>query len=166
MGAPKKADWREERRKRAWKLKEQGWSQKKIAGALGVTEGAVSQWIKRGREGGEEALKARPVPGASSRLTQEQKAQIPGLLAKGAPAYGFRGEIWTASRVAQVIQQYFGVQYSRDHAGAILRKMGWSQQKPETRATQRNEQAIETWKTDRWEAVKKKPARKNAPSSG
>ena len=57
MGAPKKADWREERRKRAWKLKEEGWQQKDIAVALGVSEGAVSHWIKRGREGGEEARK-------------------------------------------------------------------------------------------------------------
>jgi transposase len=60
MGAPKKADWREERRKRAWNLKQQGWKRKEIAIALGVTEGAVSQWIKQGREGGEEAFKAHP----------------------------------------------------------------------------------------------------------
>ena len=60
MGAPKKADWREERRKRAWKLKEDGWSQQDIAAALGVSEGAVSQWIKRGREREIEALKAHP----------------------------------------------------------------------------------------------------------
>jgi len=46
MGAPKKADWREERRKRAWALKEAGWRQKDIAEALGVSEGAVSQWLK------------------------------------------------------------------------------------------------------------------------
>ncbi len=60
MGAPRKADWREERRMQAWKLKEQGWQQKEIAEALGVSEGAVSQWLKRGREGGLEALRAHP----------------------------------------------------------------------------------------------------------
>ncbi len=105
MGAPKKADWREERRKRAWKLKEDGWSQQDIAAALGVSEGAVSQWIKRGREGGMEALKAHPPTGVSPRLTAEQKAQIPELIAKGAEAYGFRGDVWTASRVAEVIKR-------------------------------------------------------------
>ena len=77
MGAPKKADWREERRKQAWKLKEQGWQQKDIAIALGVSEGAVSHWMKRGREGGVEALQAHPPKGVSPRLTAEQKAQIP-----------------------------------------------------------------------------------------
>ena len=79
MGAPKKADWREERRKQAWKLKGQGWPQKDIAVALGVSEGAVSQWIKRGREGGVEALEAHPPKGVSPRITAEQKAQIPEL---------------------------------------------------------------------------------------
>ena len=103
MGAPKKADWREERRKRAWILKEQCWQQKDIAVALGVSEGAVSRWLKRGREGGEEALRAHPSKGMTPRLRAEQKAQMPTLLAKGAEAYGFRGDVWTASRVVEVI---------------------------------------------------------------
>ena len=105
MGAPKKADWREERRKRAWKLKEAGWRQKDIAIALGVSEGAVSQWLKRGRAGGLEALNAHPPKGVTPRLSAEQKAQIPALLAKGAEVYGFRGDVWTASRVAVVIER-------------------------------------------------------------
>ena len=88
MGAPRKADWREERRPRAWKLKEQGWKQKDIAVALGVSEGSVSQWLKRGRAGGVAALKAHPPTGMTPRLTAEQKMQIPVLLAKGAEVYG------------------------------------------------------------------------------
>ena len=166
MGAPKKADWREERRKRAWQLKEEGWQQKDIAVALGVSEGAVSRWIKRGREGGEEALKAHPPKGVSPRLTAEQKAQIPALLAKGAEAYGFRGDVWTASRVAEVIKQTFGVRYHRDHVGKLMRKAGWSRQKPVERASQRNEEAIKQWSEERWPEIKKKPRRTKPPSSG
>ena len=69
MGALRKADWREEWRERAWNLKEQGWKQKDIAIALGVSEGAVSQWLKRGREQGVAALGAHPPPGMKPRLT-------------------------------------------------------------------------------------------------
>jgi transposase len=166
MGAPKKADWREERRKRAWKLKEEGWSQQDIAAALGVSEGAVSQWIKRGREGGMEALKAHPPKGVSPRLTAEQKAQIPELLAKGAEAYGFRGDVWTASRVAEVIKRTFGVRYHRDHVGKLMREAGWSRQKPVERASQRNEEALKKWSEERWPDIKKKPSRTRRPSSG
>ncbi len=142
MGAPKKADWREERRKRAWKLKEEGWQQKDIAVALGGSRGAVSQWLKRGREGGIEALKAHPPKGMTPRLTTEQKAQIPELLARGAEAYGFRGDVWTARRVAEVIYRTFGVRYHRDHVGRLLRETGWSRVPPIERASQRDEEAI------------------------
>jgi transposase len=63
MGAPKRADWREERRKRTWALKQERWPQKAIATALGVSEGAVSQWLKRAREGGGvEALNRQAAP--------------------------------------------------------------------------------------------------------
>jgi len=166
MGAPRKADWREERRMRAWKLKEQGWQQKEIAGALGVTEGAVSQWLKRGRAEGVEALKAHPPLGMTPRLTAEQKVQIPELLARGAQAYGFRGDVWTASRVAEVIARMFGVRYHRDHVGKLLREAGWSRQKPVERARQRDEEAIKKWGEERWPALKKKPSRTKPPSFG
>jgi transposase len=86
-------DWREGRRQRAWELKEQGWKQQDIAAALGVTAGAVSQWLKRGREQGMEGLRRHPAPGRQPRLTAEQLAQIPVLLERGAEAYGFRGQI-------------------------------------------------------------------------
>ena len=155
MGAPRKADWREERRKRAWHLKEQGWQQKDIATALGISEGAVSQWLKRGREQGVEALDAHPPKGVTPRLTAEQKAQMPDLLAKGAEAYGFRGDVWTASRVAVIIARTFGVCYHRDHVGRLMRQAGWSRQKPVERASQRNEEAIKKWSQERWPQIKK-----------
>ncbi len=166
MGAPSKADWREERRKRAWKLKEQGWQHKDIATALGVSEGAVSQWLKRGREQGVEALNAHPPKGVTPRLTAEQKAQIPDLLAKGAEVYGFRGDVWTARRVAEVIARTFGVRFHRDHVGRLMREAGWSRQKPIERASQRNEDAIKKWSQERWPEIKKKSTRKTPRSSG
>lgn len=166
MGAPHKADWREERRKRAWALKAQGWRQKDIAVALGVSEGAVSQWLKRAREGGEEALASHPGSGRAARLSVEQRGQIPGLLARGAQAYGFRGDVWTANRVAEVIAQTFGVRYSRDHVSALLRQLGWSRQRPITRATQRTEAVLQQWSEERWPAIKKGPTNSSPPSSG
>jgi transposase len=167
MGAPPKADWREERRKRAWALKQQGWRQKDIAAALGVSAGAVSQWLKRAREaGGVAALARRPPPGMTPRLSQEQRTQIPALLARGAAAHGFRGDVWTAQRVAKVIRRTFGVRYHRDHVSRLLRQLGWSRQQPAERATQRDAEAIQQWYEQRWPALKKGPRRKGGPSSG
>ena len=73
--------------------------------------------------------------------------------------------VWTASRVAKVIDQTFGIRYHRDHVGRLLREAGWSRQQPIERATQRNEAAIKQWSEQRWPALKKKPSRSNEPSS-
>src|SRR5439155_16792413 len=104
-------DWKEGRRLRAWALAQQGWHQGTIAAALGVTPGAVSQWLKRARDGGVDALRRRPPPGRPPKLTAAQRAQLPPLLARGAEAYGFRGDVWTTARVAVVIQRVFDVSY-------------------------------------------------------
>lgn len=150
-------DWREARRLQAWELHQKGWRQNRIAEALGVTTGAVSQWLKRAREGGVEALHTRKAPGPTPRLTAEQRAQIPELLQRGAESFGFRGDIWTCARVAEVIRREFGVSYHPAHISRVLRECGWSLQKPIRRASQRDEEAIAAWVQDRWPEVKKKP---------
>jgi transposase len=149
------SDWREGRRLRAWELKEQGWNQQQIADALGVTKGALSQWMKRGREGGVEGLKRRVATGAPPRLSEKQQAKLPKLLAQRAPAHGFRGDVWTCERVAEVIRKEFGVLYHPAHISRLLKKLRLSLQKPERRANQRDEEAIKRWKEERWPLLKK-----------
>ena len=149
-------DWREGRRLRAWELHQQGWSQSEIATALGVTSGAVSQWMRRVREGdGPEALRKRTAPGAQCRLSQEQQAQVLEWLSEGAEAHGFRGELWTRRRVAVLIERKLGVQYHPGHVSKLLQAWGWSSQKPEKRASQRDEEAIQRWVQEDWPAIKK-----------
>ena len=159
-------DWREGRRRRAWELRQQGWQQQDIAAALGVTPGAVSQWLKRGRERGVEGLRRHPAPGRQPRLTAEQLAQLPALLDRGAPAYGFRGQVWTCKRVADVIRRTFGITYHPAHVSRLLHAVRHSVQRPVARATQRNEVAIQAWWQERWPALGKKRPTKGAPSSG
>ena len=148
-------DWREGRRLRAFELKQEGWSQQQIAEALGVSKGAVSQWMKRARQGGVQALKRRPAPGARPRLSEEQRARVPELLERGAEAHGFRGEVWTCERVAEVIRREFGVSYHPAHVSRLVRAEGLSLQKPQRRANQRDKEAIEHWKEKRWPSLKK-----------
>jgi transposase len=135
-------DWREGRRLRAFELKEQGWKQTEIADALGVTEGAVSQWMKR-------------PPGAPPRLSEDERAKLPELVAQGAEAHGFRGEVWTCERVAEVIWREFGVRYHPAHVSRLLAKLRLSLQKPQRLADQRDEEAIDNWKEKKWPSLKK-----------
>jgi transposase len=159
-------DLREWRRFRAWELAQRGWKQRDVATALGVTEGAVSQWLKRAREGGRESLRRRIAPGPPHRLTPEQRAQLPALLAKGAEAYGFRGDVWTAARVVVVIQRAFGVRYHPSHVNRLLRALDLSVQQPDVRATQRDQAQVDAWLQERWPALEKKPGTRGARSSG
>jgi transposase len=126
---------REGRRLRAWELHQKGWKQQAIAEALGVTQGAVSQWLKRVKEGGVEGLRHRPPPGAAPRLSPEQRAQLLELLSQGAEALGFQGDVWTQPRVATLIRDRLGVSYDPSQVGRILKASGWSRQKPVHRAT-------------------------------
>lgn len=157
-------DWREARRLRAWELKQKGWKQQDIAEALGVSNGAVSQWMHKAEAGGVEALRSHKGGGPKPRLSQAQRGQVAGLLAQGAEAFGFGGQVWTRSRVRAVIQRVFGITYSLTQVGRLLKQIEWSRQQPVERASQRDEAAIERWRTETWLEIEKKPARKDAPS--
>jgi transposase len=157
--------WKEARRLQAWHLKQQGWAQRQIATALGVSEGAVSQWMKRGRAGGPEALHHRSPPGAPRRLTADQLARLPTLLQQSPEAYGFRGALWTRGRIAAVIQLEFGITYHPRHVGRLCKAVRWSPQKPARRARQRDEAAIAQWRDETWPALKRGRKPKRKPSS-
>jgi transposase len=158
-------DWKEGRRLRALELWEQGWKAIRIAEALGVTRGAVSQWLKAAREGGREALRRRPHLGLPPKLPAEQRRQLPELLARGAEAYGFVGDVWTSARVAEVIRREFGVHHHPAHVTRILAAIRWTQQKPIRRASQRNEAAVTAFREERLPTLRAKPTQRHKRSS-
>jgi transposase len=147
--------WKEERRFLAFELREAGWEQRDIAETLGVTKGAVSQWMKTVDTQGPAALAASPRPGSPPRLGEEQWQHLLAILAKGAEAYGFRGAIWTCARVACVIMQEFGVSYHKAHVSRLLKQLEWTPQKPRQRAAQRDEAEIESWRSQKWPRLKR-----------
>jgi transposase len=156
--APKKRyarEWQEKRRERAYELAQAGWQQKAIAAAWGVSKGAVSKWLAQARVGGSEALKSHPAAGGQSKLSAQQLAALPEMVARGAAAYGFRGAVWTRKRIRPVIEDVFGVSYHVDHMSFLMNKIGWTQQKPHRVAAQQNQAAVETWQTN-WPEVEKK----------
>jgi transposase len=151
---------------RAYALARAGWSQTAIAEALGVTQAAVSSWLTTATAG-PEALRARKSPGRPVKLTAAQRDTLVTLLAQGAEAHGFDGDVWTSARVATLITRQFGVTLCDRQVRRLLHQLDWSRQTPIRRADQRDEAAIQRWARERWPALKKSPTRAaHAPVRG
>jgi transposase len=148
----------ERRRRRAVQLLEDGHSLTTVAQRVGAAVSAVWTWRKQFREHGEASLAAKPAPGRPLKLKPRQRERLLRVLARGARAAGHPNELWTTRRIARLIEREFDVTYHPAHVSRILAECGWSWQKPQHRAVERDEAAIAQWKKRRWVEIKKKPA--------
>ena len=142
-------------RRRCVELDQMSWKQDSIAQALGLTQGWVSQTLKKYRQQGASALQWRKPPGASTRLTPDQLCQLVEELNKGAEYQGFAGAVWTRPRVNEVIKKLFNVSYDPSQVGRLLKKVGWSRQKPQAKARQQDSRAVAQWRQERLPELKK-----------
>jgi len=147
----------EQRRRQAIALLEQGMKAAKVARMVGTSRASVTRWRQMHEARGQDALESRHHPGGTSRLTLAQRKRLIRLLLQGPRKHGYGTELWTLARVAEVIAVTFGVEYHPSAVWHILRSMGWSNQKPERRARERDEQAIATWRQEDWPRIKKRP---------
>jgi transposase len=148
----------EARRRRAVDLLRDGKSNTEVARLVGADVSSVKRWKRAAAQGGSEALAAKPNRGRPPRLTPAQKQELAQVVRAGPLAAGFRTNLWTCRRVRRVIRERFGVQYHRDHVGRVLHALGFTQQKPQRRASERDEVAIESWRKHDWERIKKRVA--------
>lgn len=147
----------EHRRTRAIELLAQGLAPVEVAHMVGVDRRSVRRWNASYRRRGKAALKAKAAPGRPSALDEKARRRVEQILLKEATAAGFPTDLWTCPRVAQVIERRFGVAYHVDHVGRLLHGLGWSPQKPERRAVERDEDEIRRWVKQDWPKVKKTP---------
>ncbi|HET6427769.1 MAG TPA: IS630 family transposase [Phycisphaerae bacterium] len=145
----------EQRRRLAISLLEQGMKPAHVAKAVGTSRASVTRWRQAWQDGGSEAVAAKPHPGKPPRLTVAQRRRLARLLLQGARKHGYSTDLWTLARVAEVIAVHFGVAYHPGHVWYVLRSMCWSNQKPERRARERDEQAIDQWRQQEWPRIKK-----------
>lgn len=142
------------KRVRAGRLMLAGKTPAEAAKAVGVARQTAYTWKARLDEGGIDALRAM----ANGRPAQLDAQQLEGLrlaLLRGALAHGFGTELWTLKRVRELVRRLYGVTFSEVHVWRLLGAMGFSSQKPERRAIERNEQAVVAWKRRTWPALKK-----------
>lgn len=148
-----------ERRKEGVKLLEAGeMRQVEISQHLGVSEAAVSQWKKKLLTEGPESLRASRATGRPPKLDDEAKQALVKILGAGALAAGYPTEQWTQARVQRVIHREYSVNYHQNYISRLLHELGWSVQKPDPRAIERDEELIRAWLSKDWPRIKKSAA--------
>lgn len=155
MRTPGTAAELEVRRRIAGELLLEGKKVAEVARTVKASWSAVKRWKVAVEQGGLEALTAKPHPGKPPRLCQKQKRKLITILRKGPLKAGYTTDLWTCPRVTEVIEKHFGVSYHPDHVWRVLQSLGWSCQKPEQRARERDEQAIARWRKKEWPRIKK-----------
>ena len=143
------------RRRRAIQFWKRGKSLAAVARRVGAVKSSVWRWVQTYQQYGPRGLRAKSIPGRPSSLLEAQKAHLAQVLLQGARVAGYRSELWTLERIATVIRRQFRVRYHPHAIWRLLRTMGWSCQKPERRACQRDEAAIARWRRYRWPHIKK-----------
>jgi transposase len=151
------ADLLEDRRRRALALLDAGHSLNEVGRRVGCIASSVMRWRDARRRGGARALKVRFSPGRPWKLDAAERRHLLRLLLKGSLAQGYRTNLWTTARIAELVEREFGVRYHRDHIGRLMHTLGWSPQKPERRALERDEKEIARWKREEWPRIKKTP---------
>jgi transposase len=151
--AVKRPEAAEARRLRAAELLAQGRSQAEVAELVGVSRESVRRLLA---QGGVAALRRRRAAGRPPKLSDAQAAQVEQALRQGAKANGFATDLWTLDRVAQVVEHLTGVRLARASVWRLLvGRLGWSLQRPERQARERDEEAIARWVAYEWPRIKK-----------
>jgi transposase len=160
--ARKRLDEAAKKRLRAGRMLKAGKRPVEVAQAVGVARQTVYTWKALLDEGGIDALRAVPPRGRPAKLDEEQLAGLRRALLQSPTDHGFGTELWTLKRVGSLVQRLYGVQYGQTQIWRILGALGFSAQKPERRAVERDEEVVREWQRRTWPRLKKKPSAKAA----
>lgn len=156
MRPPGSPEQLEKRRRSAVQLLKSGRTLSAVAGKVHASVSSVSRWWHTYERDGRLGLRPKPTPGRPAALSEAQKRKLVALLLKGAVRAGYATDLWTLARVAELIHRQFGVRYHPSHVWKLLIGLGWSCQKPERRAIERDEAAVDQWKHAEWPRIKKR----------
>jgi transposase len=145
----------EQRRRRAVELLDKGLNPPDVAERIDCSLSSVYYWDDLRKKKGEDALKPKPAPGRPEKLGLRQKRSLTQVLLKGAMKNGYSTDLWTLKRISQVVDKRFGVAYHPAHVWKILQDLGWSCQKPERQAKERDEKKVKHWVRYQWPHIKK-----------
>src|SRR4051812_39056366 len=133
---------------------EEGASDREVAARFRVTRMSANRWRRALADGGGPALASKGAGGARCRLSPAQLDELQVLLDGGPAGWGRTDQCWTLPRIAKVVRERFGVDYTLPGMDLLLHWLGWSGQVPARRAAERDEQRIVAWREETWPQIK------------
>lgn len=155
----------EARRRLAVQRVSEGWKRADVAAFLGVHPETVAEWVRTHKARGDTGLAAKPHPGRTPFLTADQEKQVLGWLAEAPTTHGFRTDLWTATRLAELILRKLKVKFHPHYLREWLTKRNYTPQKPARRAKQQDPVEIDRWLKEDWPRIKKKSGGRGPTSS-
>src|SRR5438874_891587 len=134
----------------------EGYSTQEVADFLDVDPRSVRRWLAAFEREGVTGLAARPTSGRPAKLTTTQEKIVRRWLAGSPLDWGFATALWTAARLAQLMEQEWDISFHPDYLTVWLRQRGFTPQKPRRRHRERDEDAIAEWLAKDWPRIKKK----------
>src|SRR5207249_253526 len=124
----------------------------------------VRRWLATYRRRGADGLTAWPGPGPGrpAKLTSTQEKIVLRWLSDSPIEYGFSTDLWSAPRLANLVEQEFGVSFNPDYLGTWLRQRNYTPQKPQRAHREQDDEAIARWLVEDWPRIKQKARRRGA----
>ena len=158
---PRKA--KEQLRIAAVKRVESGESPEAVAAGLGINRRTIYRWIEAFHYGGEPALKAKPIPGAPPKLDAKQMARLARIVSTKNPLQlNFEFALWTLAMIWVLIRREFAVSLSEVSVGRLMRRLGFSPQRPLYRAWQQDPALVERWRAEEYPRIAARAKREGA----
>lgn len=151
-----------EERVNAIRLLELGYTKEKVARILDVTESSVYGWQKAYREDGLAALSTKIASGRKRLLSDKQLLQLSGWIRRDPRQLELDFGLWTRKLVRELILRKFGIDYSEQNVGRILKMLGFSPQRPVYQALERDEEKRRIWQEETFPAIKERADKEGA----
>lgn len=120
-----------------------------------VGRSTIKNWLKVRRESGWEGLEVKKAPGREPKLTDRQLGQLRGwIIGQDPRQLEFEFALWTREMVGELIKRKFGVEFTPQWVGELLRRIGLSPQRPLVRAYEQDPDRVERWKTEEYPAIR------------
>lgn len=142
---------------------EAGESPEAVIAGLGMNRRTIYRWLAAYHYSGQDGLQAKPIVGAPPKMNAKQMAKLARLIREKNPLQlKFEYALWTLAMIRQLIHKQFDIRLSEVSVGRLMKRLGFSPQRPLYRAWQQNPELVESWREKEYPKIARRAKREDA----